>query len=155
MIEEYLKQLQKVLLQPRTIEEPIEEECSLIQAGKLSNQDFKRALRNPNIQLYLQYPLGSPPQIATHKLRATYKHPVNQYILWLSMQIARYCNFTVQSHIRMLLRPIAHLDPTPASDAALLVLMGDPNYAALHRIGSRLLRIVQSKNPNQVSQSHN
>ena len=155
MIEEYLEQLQKVLLQPRTIEEPIAEECSLLQAGKLTSQDVKQALRNPSIQLYLQYPLGAPPQMVTHKLRATYNHPVNQYVLWLSMQIARHCTTLVQRRIKRILRPIAHVSPTPASDAALLVLMGDPNYAALHRIGSKLLRFAQGKASIQESQSHN
>ena len=151
MIEEYLVLLQKVLLQPRTIEVPMETECSLIEAGKISSQDFKRALRNPTIQLYLQHPLGQPPLISKHSLQATNNHPVNQYILWLSMQIARHCTFVIQARIKTILRPIAMLNPQPASDAAFLVLMGDPNYAALHRLGRKILQLART---NQASLSH-
>ena len=128
MIEEYLVLLQ-VLLQPRTIEVPMGR-VSLIQAGKISTKTSK----NADAVRFISNTRGDGLLDFKHTLQATNNRRVNQYILWLSMQIAVLClcctsahqNHTASRHM---------LNPQPASDAAFLVLMGDPNYAALHRLG--------------------
>ena len=143
MIDAYIQLLKEIAANPRTAERPVAEEVSILQIGDLSHNDLKTALRRVDVLHYLHAPrFRKPPEIAQHRMVPLLDHPVNRYVLWRTQQVLRLLKTTEREKLQQALKRtfFVLLRPEPLQNAALLVLINDPHYAKLHRMG---LRIIQ------------
>ena len=137
MIDEYIQLLRKICEQPCISEELIEEECSLLHAGKMTSQDWKRALRSVHVQTYLRNRSEQPPIISRSTIRPTTHHSVHQTILWLNKQIEQKATETQKEQLKRIRIQMGWntLQPSPPTNSALMILFNHPLYAAVYRLG--------------------
>ncbi len=141
MIDSYIQQLKELALQPRTIERPQAEEISILRAGKLSQADLSDALRRVAVLQFLQAPQHrKAPEITRHRMLPQLDHPVNRYVLGRTQQVLRRIPAAEKEKLQRALQRtfFIQLEPEPISNAALLVLINDPGYAKLHKLGLAL-----------------
>jgi hypothetical protein len=106
---------------------------------------------------------GPPPHIPVVAVRPTLDHAVHRHLVWLLLRVAaRFSGASTQvagsdpvrdlravalgeaaARLRRFWRtgPLSQVQPAPAADEALLVLVGDPRYAQVHRLGRTLLTL--------------
>ena len=148
MIDTYIELLKTLALNPRTAEHPKAEEVSLLRAGKMSQSDVKDALRRVDVLQFLHAPQNrKAPEITQQRMIPQRDHPVNRYVLWRTQQILRNLPPHERNRLQRELQRtfFISLQPEPLNNTALLVLLNDPNYAKLHKIGLSLSQ--KSKRP--------
>ena len=97
MIERYIELLKTLSLTPRTLDLPQEKEVSLLQAGKLSPNDLRAALRRVDVLQYLHNPHHrKAPMIIQQQQQPHLNHPVNRYVRWRTQQILRTNNWRLK-----------------------------------------------------------
>jgi hypothetical protein len=141
MIDEYIQLLLRICTQPCIAEEPIEEECSLLHAGKMNVQDWKRALRSMRVQSYLSNHSTQAPIISRQTMRPTTHHAVHQAILWMNTKISPFATQTQKEQLRRIRTRMGWgtLSPAPPSNSALMILFNHPLYAAAYKKGREIV----------------
>ena len=142
MIDEYIQTLKKICAQPCISEELVEEECSLLHAGKMTANDWKRALRSPHVQTYLQNRSEQPPIITRSTIRPTTHHSVHRTILWLNKQLASKSTEKQKEELKRIRVQMgwSTLQPAPPTNSALMILFNHPLYAAAYKLGRAIIQ---------------
>ena len=142
MIDEYIQLLVKICEQPCISEELVEEECSLLHAGKMTAHDWKRALRSVHVQTYLRNKSEQVPIITRSTIRATTHHSVHRTILWLNQQIEPLATEEQKQQLRRIRVQMgwSTLQPSPPTNSALMVLFNHPLYAAAYTLGRSITK---------------
>ena len=142
MIDEFLQRLAYVCAHPRYIEILVEEECSLLRAGKISVYDWRKILRNQSVCSYTQFPTGKPPTISRQRIQPSMNHPANMAIRWMSEKILEKGTPEQQRTYKKILTQSGWttIPKAPMSNSALLFFFNDPHYASLFQCGRAILR---------------
>ena len=142
MIDDYIQLLRKIGEKPCISEELVEEDCSLLHAGKMTAADWKRTLRSVRVQMYLQQHSSQAPIITRGKIRSTTHHAVHQTLLWINQQIESKCTETQKMTLRRLRVQMgwSKLSPSPPTNSALMILFNHPLYAAAYKLGRSIIQ---------------
>ena len=141
MIDSYLDILQHICAHPRMVEVPHDEECSLLNVGKMSYQDWRQASRQISVQSYIRSGQGQVPYINTRVSRPSIHHATHRAVRWLSEKIMEHA----QSHQRQRYRQMLSqyhwttMVPQPPDTAAMISFAQDPNYTRLYQKGMDIL----------------
>ena len=142
MIDEYIQLLKKICEKPCISEEFVEEECSLLHAGKMTAQDWRRTLRSVHVQTYLSYRSEQAPMITRSTIRSTTHHSVHRTILWLNQQIEQKSTEAQRSTLKRIRIKMgwSTLSPAPPTNSALMILFNHPLYASAYKLGRSIIQ---------------
>jgi len=147
MIDSYLDILQAICAHPRMVEVPHDEECSLLNVGKISYQDWRQASRRVAVQTYLRTGQGSPPHIGVRVLRPSIHHETHRAVRWLSEKIMQHAQAQQLQRYRQIIsqHEWGTILPQPPDTAAMISFAQDPNYMRLYQTGMKILSRNKAK----------
>ena len=142
MIDEYLDKLSSICASPRYQEILVEEECSLLRAGKINSQDWKKILRTPKVQAYLNSHPMDAPLVYCRKIQTSLNHPAHQAIIWMSDKILENATIAQKQRYKRILTSYGwiNIPKNPLSDSAIMFFFNDPNYATLYQCARMILQ---------------
>ena len=156
VLEQLLIGLQELSQKLRTIDQLVDVPQDISKARYFSGFYGRNVLRHPQLlAVWPQLPADRfdvlQPSVQEHV-----NHPANRYIAWMLLRSLRKLQHTIpqlSSHsqqivdqIRQVLNnaPWDNVVPASPSEQAFLVILNDPMYSQVHRIGSQLHDILQS-----------
>ena len=117
----------------RTREIYQEEERPLSMTKKASGGFVNRICRQAEVIIHLEAPQRQRiPWIEQPSWKQSFDHPANQYVCWILQRVNIQLPPT---------SPLAKITPAPLCNASLQVILNDPLYAEVHRIGSILITL--------------
>ena len=114
----------------RTQEQAHEEELPISKLRKSAGSVVHQLCTHPQSIIYLEGPTRRMiPWTMQPSWTEGYNHPANRYIHWLLQQIGLPVP-----------KVLGQIPAAPLSNAALPVVLNDPLYADVHRIGTKILK---------------
>ncbi len=181
LIAPFLEALRDICQAPRTLDTTRLESVAPRQVRRVDTELIRWASRRPLAVAALKGQTSTPVTIAQRQGQDSVAHAANRYVVWLVRRVARCWETAAvwfethqsddapwMSHRSLRLHRacavmraaplglLADVPPAPLSEAATLVLLGDPRYARLHQLGRRLvlprLREALTRTPTSVPQ---